>query len=131
MPAVVARLIPIYLLRYNNNVILPLFFFLSFFLFQTINAVGTATATTMEIVGPHISRVDSIVNNLATVKANSDGLVSAVNKKILDAEEKTDVRVKLNQPNKHTNDQATQTKTTTQRRNHDGCAGINLATTIP
>ena len=64
----------------------------------------------MEIVGPHISRVDSIVNNLATVKANSDGLVSAVNKKILDAEEKTDVRVKPNQTNKLTNDQATQTK---------------------
>ena len=88
-----------------------LFFFLPLFLFQTINAVGTATATAMEIVGPHISRVDSIVNNLATVKANSDGLVSAVNKKILDAEEKTDVRVKPNQTIKQRKRKDNYTKT--------------------
>ena len=40
-------------------------------------------------VGPHIQRVDSIVSKLATVKANADGLVSSVNKKIAAAEDAT------------------------------------------
>lgn len=54
-----------------------------------VNAIGASVDNAMKQVAPHVARVDTVVDGLAAVKAQSDGLVAAVDKKIAAADDST------------------------------------------